>query len=39
VKSDSLGLVGMRERAELHDGRLTVETSTGGTTLAVELPL
>jgi signal transduction histidine kinase len=39
VKPDSLGLVGMRERAELHEGRLTIETSTGGTTLAVELPL
>jgi two-component system, NarL family, sensor histidine kinase DevS len=37
---DSLGLEGMRERVELHDGRLTVETSPGaGTTLAVEVPL
>jgi signal transduction histidine kinase len=37
---DSLGLEGMRERAELHDGRLTVETSPGsGTTLRVEVPL
>jgi signal transduction histidine kinase len=38
--ADSLGLQGMRERAELHDGRLTVETSPGaGTTLVVEVPL
>jgi len=37
VRSDSLGLDGMRERAELHDGRLTIETSPGGTTLAVEV--
>jgi signal transduction histidine kinase len=37
---DSLGLEGMRERAELHDGRLTVETSPGaGTTLVVEVAL
>ena len=36
----SMGLHGMRERAELHDGRLTVETSPGaGTTLVVEVPL
>jgi signal transduction histidine kinase len=39
VRSDSLGLDGMRERAELHDGRLTIETSPGGTTLAVEVSL
>jgi len=40
VKTDSLGLEGMRERAELHDGRLTIETSAGsGTTLVVEIPL
>jgi signal transduction histidine kinase len=40
VKSDSLGLDGMRERAALHDGRLTVETAKGaGTTLRVEVPL
>jgi signal transduction histidine kinase len=29
----------MRERAELHDGRLTIETSPGGTTLAVDVSL
>jgi signal transduction histidine kinase len=39
VKSDSLGLEGMRERAELHDGKLTVETSPSGTTLVVEVSL
>jgi signal transduction histidine kinase len=40
VQDDNLGLAGMRERAELHDGRLTVETSRGaGTTLRVEVPL
>jgi signal transduction histidine kinase len=39
VMSDSLGLAGMRERAELHDGRLTIETSPDGTTLAVEVLL
>jgi signal transduction histidine kinase len=38
--TDRLGLEGMRERAELHDGRLTVESSPGaGTTLVVEVPL
>jgi signal transduction histidine kinase len=37
---DSLGLEGMRERAELHDGRLTIEATPGsGTTLVVEIPL
>jgi signal transduction histidine kinase len=37
---DSLGLEGMRERVELHEGRLTVETAPGsGTTLRVEIPL
>lgn len=40
VKAESLGLEGMRERAELHDGRLTIEASPGsGTTLVVEIPL
>ena len=40
VRDDSLGLEGMRERAELHEGRLTVETSPGaGTTLRIEVPL
>jgi signal transduction histidine kinase len=40
VRSDSLGLEGMRERVALHDGRLTVETAKGaGTTLRVEVLL
>jgi len=35
-----LGLVGMRERIELLDGALTVESSaTSGTTVAVEVPV
>jgi two-component system, NarL family, sensor histidine kinase DevS len=40
VSSDSLGLDGMRERVELHEGRLTVETASGsGTTIRIEVPL
>jgi signal transduction histidine kinase len=40
VRHDSLGLEGMRERAELHGGRMTIETAPGsGTTLRIELPL
>jgi signal transduction histidine kinase len=40
VKSDSLGLDGMRERVALHDGHLTLETAPGsGTTLRVEVPV
>jgi signal transduction histidine kinase len=40
TRSDSLGLDGMRERVELHDGRLTIETAPGsGMTLRVEVPL
>jgi signal transduction histidine kinase len=40
VDAERLGLEGMRERVELHDGRLTVETSPGtGTTLRVDVPL
>jgi signal transduction histidine kinase len=39
-RSDGLGLLGMRERVALHDGRLTIEsTPAAGTTLAVEVPL
>jgi signal transduction histidine kinase len=35
-----VGLLGMRERVELHDGRLTVESgSDAGTTLRIEIPL
>jgi signal transduction histidine kinase len=40
ARADGLGLLGMRERVELHDGRLTVESALGsGTTLVVEVPL
>jgi signal transduction histidine kinase len=40
VRSDSLGVEGMRERVALHDGRLTIESAPGaGTTLRVEVPL
>jgi signal transduction histidine kinase len=40
VREDAAGLIGMRERLALHDGRLTVESSPeSGTTLAVEVPL
>jgi signal transduction histidine kinase len=39
-RDDSLGLEGMRERVELHDGRLTIEAAPGsGTTLRIEVPL
>jgi len=37
---DGVGLIGMRERIELLDGTLAVESSeTSGTTVAVEVPL
>jgi signal transduction histidine kinase len=40
VREHALGLVGMRERAQLLGGRLEVESSPGaGTTVVVELPL
>jgi signal transduction histidine kinase len=40
ARADGLGLVGMRERVELHDGRLTVEsTPTSGTTIVAEVSL
>ena len=40
VRGDGLGLLGMRERVELLDGRLVVESSSdSGTTLVVEVPL
>ena len=40
VGDDNLGLEGMRERVELHDGRMTVETSRdSGTTVRIEVPL
>ena len=40
VREHALGLVGMRERAQLLGGRVQVESSPGrGTTVLVELPL
>lgn len=40
TREDGLGLLGMRERAELHDGQLSIEAASGaGTTLVVEIPL
>ena len=40
VREDAVGLIGIRERVALHDGRLTVESSPeSGTTLVVEVPL
>ena len=40
VSEEGLGLVGMRERVALLDGRLDVESSAGsGTTLVAEVPL
>jgi len=39
VREEALGLVGMRERAQLLGGRLEVESSPGGgTTIVAELP-
>jgi len=38
-KSGRLGLFGMQERAALVGGTLTVESSAGGTTVLVEIPL
>ena len=38
TREEGLGLLGMRERVELHDGRLTVESVPGsGTTLVAEV--
>jgi signal transduction histidine kinase len=40
VEDERLGIIGMRERVELHEGRLTVESAPGsGTTLVAEVPL
>jgi signal transduction histidine kinase len=39
-EGDGVGLLGMQERVELHDGRLTVESAPqAGTTLIIEIPL
>ena len=40
VDGGGVGLLGMRERVDLLDGRITIESSPGGgTTLAVEVPV
>jgi signal transduction histidine kinase len=40
TRDDRLGLEGMRERVELHDGRMTIEAAPrSGTTLRIEVPL
>ena len=40
TREGGLGLLGMRERVELHEGKLKIEASPGsGTTLVVEMPL
>jgi signal transduction histidine kinase len=40
LQEGRLGIIGMRERVELHEGRLTVESAPGsGATLVAEVPL
>jgi signal transduction histidine kinase len=40
LREDGMGIIGMRERVELHEGRLTVESTAGsGATLVAEVPL
>jgi signal transduction histidine kinase len=40
LREEGMGIIGMRERVELHEGRLTVESAPGsGTTLVAEVPL
>jgi signal transduction histidine kinase len=40
LREDGMGIIGMRERVELHEGRLTVESTPGsGATLVAEVPL
>jgi signal transduction histidine kinase len=40
LREDGMGIIGMRERVELHEGRLMVESKPGaGATLAAEVPL
>jgi signal transduction histidine kinase len=39
-REEGMGIMGMRERVELHEGRLTVESTPGsGATLVAEVPL
>ena len=40
LREEGMGIMGMRERVELHEGRLTVESAPGsGATLVAEVPL
>lgn len=39
TRDGGVGLIGMRERIELIDGRLAVESSRGGTSVVAEVPL
>jgi signal transduction histidine kinase len=40
LREEGMGIIGMRERVELHEGRLTVESTPGsGATLVAEVPL
>jgi signal transduction histidine kinase len=40
LREEGMGIMGMRERVELHEGRLTVESTPGsGATLVAEVPL
>jgi signal transduction histidine kinase len=40
LREEGMGIIGMRERVELHEGRLRVESTPGmGTTLVAEVPL
>jgi signal transduction histidine kinase len=40
LREGGMGIIGMRERVELHEGRLTVESTPGsGATLVAEVPL
>ena len=40
LREDGMGIIGMRERVELHEGRLTVESTPGsGATFVAEVPL
>jgi signal transduction histidine kinase len=40
LRENGMGIIGMRERVELHEGRLTVESTPGsGATLVAEVPL